>query len=182
MKKFLVLWVIGLLTAGPGTAAETGSPVIVFETSQGNFEARLFNDIAPKASENMVQLAEKGYFDGTVFHRVIAGFMVQGGDPTASGSGGQSIWGEDFEDEVSPLVGFDRKGLLGMANRGPKTNGSQFFITVAPTPHLNNRHTIFGEITSGYDIVEKISLSPTNAGDRPVVDQKIIKAYLKKSV
>ena len=104
--------------------------------------------------------------------------MVQGGDPTGTGAGGESIWGKPFADEVKATVKFDKTGLLAMANRGPNTNGSQFFITTALTPHLNMRHTIFGEVTTGYDIVKKMESSPA-AGIRPVEPIKIIKAYVK---
>jgi peptidylprolyl isomerase len=152
---------------------------VVFETNQGVIEIKLFDDVAPKACENFRGLAKKGYYDGTIFHRVIPGFMVQGGDPTGTGRGGESLWGADFADEVSPAVQFDRKGLLAMANRGPATNGSQFFITVAPTQWLNGKHTIFGEVVSGYDVVAKIEATQTGPGDRPVEEQKILKAYLK---
>lgn len=123
---------------------------------------------------------KKGYYNGLIFHRVIKNFMLQGGDPTGTGSGGESIWGRQFEDEVSPNVKFDKPGLLAMANAGPNTNGSQFFITTAKTPWLNMRHTIFGEVISGYEVVQKIENTSTDASDRPVTAQKIIKAYLKK--
>jgi peptidylprolyl isomerase len=152
---------------------------VVFETTQGNIEIKLMPDAAPKACENFKGLVEKGYYNGLIFHRVIKGFMIQGGDPTGTGAGGSSIWGKPFEDEFKKDVAFDRKGILAMANSGPSTNGSQFFITVAPTPWLNMRHTIFGEVVSGYDAVEKIENTPTGPGDRPMTEQKIIKAYLK---
>ena len=153
---------------------------MVFETTQGNFEVRLYTDVAPKACDNFMKLAEKGYYDGTVFHRVIQGFMIQGGDPTATGMGGQSIWEESFEDEVRRDVRFEKAGLLAMANAGPNTNGSQFFITVAATPHLNMKHTIFGEVTQGYEIVKKISETAVDSNDKPLTDQKITKLYLKQ--
>ena len=105
--------------------------------------------------------------------------MIQGGDPTGTGRGGESIWGRPFEDEVTVDVKFDRQGLLAMANAGPDTNGSQFFITTDPTPWLNMKHTIFGEVISGYDVVEKIENTDVDASDRPVKEQRIIKAYLK---
>jgi len=106
--------------------------------------------------------------------------MIQGGDPTGTGMGGSSIWGAPFEDEVSANVKFDKPGLLAMANSGPNTNGSQFFITTAKTPWLNMKHTIFGEVISGYKVVEKIENTPTGSADKPKAEQKIIKAYLKK--
>jgi peptidylprolyl isomerase len=152
---------------------------VVLETNKGVIEFKLFDDVAPKACENFRGLVQKGYYNGIIFHRVIPGFMVQGGDPTGTGRGGQSLWGKPFEDEVSPDVTFDRKGLLAMANSGPATNGSQFFITVAPTQWLNNKHTIFGEVVSGYDIVAAIENTATGPGDKPVEEQKIVKAYLK---
>ncbi|HSX10742.1 MAG TPA: peptidylprolyl isomerase [Chlamydiales bacterium] len=155
------------------------SPVVVFETNKGNFEITLKPDVAPKTCENFLGLVAKHYYDGIVFHRVIKNFMIQGGDPTGTGAGGESIWGKAFADECKATVKFDKPGLLAMANRGPNTNGSQFFITTTQTPHLNMRHTIFGEVTTGYDVVKKIETSPTAAGDRPVEPIKILKAYLK---
>jgi peptidylprolyl isomerase len=152
----------------------------ILETNQGTIELRLFPEVAPKAVSNFTGLIEKGYYNGIVFHRVIPEFMLQGGDPTGTGSGGQSIWGRNFEDECRPDVKFDRKGLLAMANAGPGTNGSQFFITTAATPWLHMKHTIFGEVVKGYDVVEKIEQSPTDPNDRPRQKQQIIKATVKK--
>lgn len=136
------------------------SPVVVFETTQGKFEVTLFPDVAPKTCENFLGLTAKNYYAGTVFHRVIKEFMIQGGDPTGTGRGGQSIWGKEFADECTPTLKFDKPGLLAMANRGPNTNGSQFFITTVPTPHLNQKHTIFGEVTSGYEVIKAIENAP----------------------
>ena len=149
---------------------------VVFETTQGRIEFKLFPPSAPKACENFTGLVKKGYYDGIIFHRVIPQFMVQGGDPTGTGRGGKSLWGNQFEDEVTPDVRFDKTGLLAMANAGPGTNGSQFFITTAKTPWLNMRHTIFGEVVSGYDVVQKIEGVATDGNDRPVETQKIVKA------
>jgi len=154
--------------------------IVVFETNQGVIEIKLKPEVAPKACENFTKLVEKGYYNGLIFHRVIKDFMIQGGDPTGTGRGGESIWGKSFEDEVSPVAKFDSPGILAMANAGPNTNGSQFFITTAKTPWLNMRHTIFGEVVSGYDVVQKIENVETVGSDRPKQDQKIIKAYLKK--
>jgi len=180
---FSVMLLSGVVFSGLVRGADKEDSVIkqnvVFETNQGVIEFKLFDDVAPKACENFRGLVKKGYYDGIIFHRVIAGFMIQGGDPTGTGRGGESLWGEDFEDEFSPAVQFDRKGLLAMANRGPATNSSQFFITVAPTMGLNGKHTIFGEVVAGYDVVTKIETTQTGPGDRPVEEQKIIKAYLK---
>jgi peptidyl-prolyl cis-trans isomerase A (cyclophilin A) len=152
-----------------------------FVTNKGTFTARLMPEHAPKAAANFVDLAtgrrewrdprdgegkSRPLYDGTTFHRVIPGFMIQGGDPEGSGRGGP---GYRFEDEVGPgTPRFDRPGLLAMANAGPNTNGSQFFVTVAATPWLNDRHTIFGEITQGMAVVNEIAAVETDPGDRPL--------------
>jgi peptidyl-prolyl cis-trans isomerase A (cyclophilin A) len=154
-----------------------------FVTSDGTFTVRLMPEHAPKTVANFVDLAtgakewvdprdgasrREPLYDGTIFHRVIGNFMIQGGDPTGTGTGDP---GYRFEDEVPPGgPRFDRPGLLAMANAGPNTNGSQFFVTVAPTEWLTGKHTIFGEVTDGYDVVERISKAPTNAQDRPTPD------------
>ena len=154
------------------------NPIIILETNQGNIEIQLFTNIAPKTCENFLGLIEKGYYDGLIFHRVIKNFMIQGGDPTGTGRGGESLWGEKFEDELTIDAKFDRKGLLAMANSGPNTNGSQFFITTIPTPWLNMRHTIFGEVIGGYEVVNMIENTQVGHNDKPVNEQKIIKAYI----
>lgn len=136
-----------------------------FQTSLGDFTVKLYGDKTPLTVSNFVTLAKKGFFNGLIFHRVIAGFMIQGGDPKGDGTGGPDY---KYKDEFSTDLKFDRKGILAMANSGPNTNGSQFFITVAPTPHLNNVHTIFGEVINGYDIVEKISNVKTNSLNKPL--------------
>ncbi|MFH2137536.1 MAG: peptidylprolyl isomerase [Candidatus Omnitrophota bacterium] len=159
---------------------EAKDVIVVFETTQGNIEIKLMPEIAPKTCENFIGLIEKTYYDEIIFHRVIKSFMIQGGDPTGTGSGGESIWGKPFEDEVTKNVVFDQPGILAMANAGPNTNGSQFFITTAATPWLNMRHTIFGKVIAGYDVVEKIENTKTGMMDKPVQEQKIIKAYIKK--
>ena len=184
MCKVLFLSVMFLVSVCPLTHAQeetavNSSPVVVFETNQGNVELKLFPQEAPKTVENFTGLVKKGYYNGLIFHRVIKDFMVQGGDPTGTGRGGESLWGGTFADEFNPKLQFDRKGILAMANAGPSTNGSQFFITTVPTPWLNNRHTIFGEVVSGYDVVQKIESTAVGSGDRPIQDQKIIKAYVK---
>ncbi len=154
--------------------------IVVLETNKGIIEIELFTDIAPKACENFLKLVEKGYYDGVIFHRVIKGFMVQGGDPTGTGRGGSSVWGKPFEDEVSSDVKFDKPGLLAMANAGPNTNGSQFFITTSSPSWLNMKHTIFGKVILGYDIVQEIEGVGVDSGNKPVIEQKIIKAYIKE--
>ncbi|MDP3730024.1 MAG: peptidylprolyl isomerase [Candidatus Omnitrophota bacterium] len=154
--------------------------IVVLETNRGNIEIRLMPDVAPKACENFTKLVEKGYYDGLIFHRVIKGFMIQGGDPTGTGRGGQSVWGKPFKDEFDAKAKFDSPGMLAMANSGPNTNGSQFFITTADTSWLNNHHTIFGKVISGYDVVEKMENTATGPGDKPSTEQRIVKAYMKK--
>src|SRR5213082_1606589 len=129
----------------------------VIQTNKGTIKFELLEQDAPKTTENFRLLAEKGYYNGVVFHRVIDGFMIQGGDPTGTGRGGP---GYTFADEVHPQLKHDSEGILSMANAGPNTNGSQFFITLAPTPHLNGRHTIFGKVTEGMDVVRKIGKTP----------------------
>jgi len=181
IKNVLLLCCIFLAIANLSEGASTMvNETVVLETTQGTIEIKLMPEVAPKACENFVGLVEKGYYDGTIFHRVIKGFMIQSGDPTGTGRGGNSLWGKPFNDEVSPEVKFDKPGLLAMANAGPNTNGSQFFITTVKTPWLDMKHTIFGEVVSGYDVVEKIENAPTGKFDKPKVEQNIIKAYLKK--
>lgn len=135
----------------PSSSSASVSDIrIVMQTSKGDIAITLYASQAPVTVANFLNLAEKKYYDGISFHRVIAGFMSQGGDPAGTGTGGP---GYTFEDEFRPALRFDKEGLLAMANRGPATNGSQFFITHGPTPHLNDRHTIFGAVTKGQDVV-----------------------------
>lgn len=148
--------------------AQTKEPAIVkvsIETTLGTIEAELFNDKAPRTVKNFTDLAKKGFYDGIIFHRVIPDFMVQTGDPTGTGRGGP---GYQFEDEFSPDLKHDQPGILSMANAGPNTNGSQFFITVAATPWLDNRHSIFGKVTAGMDVVTKIVNAPRDRQDKPL--------------
>lgn len=155
--------------------------VAVFETSMGTFECELFEDKAPKTVANFVGLAEKGYYNGVIFHRVIDNFVIQGGDPTGTGRGGESIYGGPFEDEFHPELKHDKAGVLSMANAGPNTNTSQFFITLAPTPWLDNRHSIFGQVIKGMDVVRKIGKVETiKPGDRPVKDVVIKKLKIER--
>jgi len=153
---------------------------VVLDTNYGKIELKLFKKAAPLAVENFTKLTAKGYYNGIIFHRVIKGFMIQGGDPTGTGMGGESIWGKEFKNEYAPNLVFDRPYLLAMANRGKNTNGSQFFITVAPTTWLNGGYTIFGEVVSGQKVVDTISKVPVSKpGDRPIKKVVINKAYLK---
>jgi len=171
MKKilFTLMFLVAALNAN-----------VVLDTNYGKIELKLFKDKAPLAVENFTKLVKKGYYNGIIFHRVIKGFMIQGGDPTGTGMGGKSIWGKEFKNEYAPNLTFDRPFLLAMANRGPNTNGSQFFITVAKTPWLNGGYTIFGEVVKGKDVVKKIENVPTSKpGDRPLKKVVIKKAYIK---
>lgn len=149
---------------------------ILLETTQGSIQFKLYDDIAPKTCENFTTHIKNGYYNGILFHRIIESFMIQGGDPTGTGRGGQSIWGKPFEDECARDVTFDRAGLLAMANAGPGTNGSQFFITTAATSWLHMKHTIFGEVVEGMDVVSKLETVDKGPGDRPIEDQKILSA------
>lgn len=161
------------------TTGKEASNIVVIKTNRGDIEVKLMPEVAPKTVENFLGLADKGYYSGVIFHRVIKDFMIQGGDPSGTGRGGESFWGGKFEDEFDVDVNFDRPGLLAMANAGPNTNGSQFFITTIATPWLNQRHTIFGEVISGYDVVQAIETTETNSADRPLEDQKIVSVSIK---
>jgi len=156
------------------------NPIAVLTTNQGVIEIELRADIAPKTVENFATHSKNGYYDGLIFHRVIKKFMLQGGDPKGNGTGGESIWGGKFEDEFSPKALFDKPGILAMANSGKNTNGSQFFITTVPTYWLNGRHTIFGYVIKGMDIVKKIEQTPTNGrANKPINDQIIQSITIK---
>ena len=162
-----------------------------FVTSEGSFTVRLFDEEVPNTVGNFVGLAEgtkewthprtgekvkQPYYDGIIFHRIIDGFMIQGGDPLGQGIGGP---GYTFADEFHPKRRHDRAGILSMANRGPNTNGGQFFITLAPTPHLDNRHTVFGEVVEGLDVVHRIGKTRTER-DRPINDVIIEKVTITR--
>src|SRR5690242_21033364 len=163
----------------------TNTLTATLRTNQGDIVLRLYPDQAPKTVRNFVELAQGSrewtdprtgraskdkLYDGTIFHRVIPGFMIQGGDPEGTGRGGP---GYKFADEFHPDLRHTKAGLLSMANAGPNTNGSQFFVTVAPTPWLDKKHSIFGEVTEGYDVVQKISKVPRGGQDRPVKEVKL---------
>ncbi len=181
-------------------APQVGELSAVMHTSLGDIKIRFFADKAPKTVENFITHAKNGYYDGLIFHRVIDGFMIQGGDPTGTGMGGESIWGSPFQDEFDPDL-HNLRGALSMANAGPNTNGSQFFIVQAPevderlieqmeqlsdrgfpthavenykavggTPHLDFRHSVFGQVVEGMDVVDSIAAVATNAQDKPLED------------
>lgn len=151
---------------------------IHLETTMGVITIELYSTHAPRTVQNFMTLCQRHYYDGTPFHRIIPGFMIQGGDPTGTGQGGSSIFGEKFEDEISPELKHTGAGVLSMANSGPNTNGSQFFITLAPTPWLDGKHTIFGRVKAGMKVVQRMGLVKTEEGDRPVEGVGITKAWV----
>ena len=181
MKRITLVLLLLLSTL---LLAEENNPHVILQTNQGNIELELFPDVAPLAVENFTAHVKEGYYNGVAFHRIIHNFMIQGGDPTESGRGGESIWHKDFKDEFKPNIVFDKPGILAMANRGPNTNGSQFFITTAPTPWLNGGYTIFGKVVDQASMqtlqkLNDVATSGRSGGDRPLERQEIIKAYIK---
>ena len=166
MKHILSLFIAGLMAgmmveqAAAQSATPESKEIVVIETSLGTFEAELYRADAPKTVENFVRLAEKKYFNGIIFHRVSKGFVIQGGDPTGTGSGGKSIYGGEFADELNPQAPSYKagylKGVLAMANRGPNTNTSQFFVMLQDVPRMPKNYTIFGKVIKGIEVVEKI--------------------------
>ena len=147
-----------------------------FQTNNGEFRIELFEDRAPKTTANFIELAERGFYDGTRFHRVIAGFMIQGGDPKGNGTGGP---GYTIPDEFHAELEHDAAGVLSMANAGPNTGGSQFFITLAPTPWLDRRHAVLGKVISGMDVVDAIGKVRTGPQDRPLQDVVLEKVTIE---
>ena len=143
------------------------NPTVTIETNHGTIVAEMFEDLAPKTAGNFMELAEKGFYDGVIFHRVIDRFMIQGGDPTGTGRGGP---GYMIDDEFGEGLAHTEPGIFSMANAGPNSGGSQFFITLAATPWLDGKHAIFGKVTSGLDIVQTIGKVKTGMGDKPVED------------
>ena len=148
---------------------------VKIETTMGEIQADLYAKQAPKTVENFVSLAKKGFYDGLIFHRVIPQFMIQTGDPTGTGMGGP---GYKFEDEFSPQLKHNKPGVLSMANSGPNSNGSQFFVTEAPAPWLDGRHSIFGQVTQGMDVVKKIAAARRDGNDKPLEDIKMSKVTI----
>ncbi len=148
-----------------------------FQTTEGDFRIELEEEKAPRTTKNFIDLAEKGFYDGVIFHRVIDGFMIQGGDPTGTGRGGP---GYTIPDEFHPELRHDDEGVLSMANAGPNTGGSQFFITLAATPWLDNRHAVFGKVIEGMDVVRKIGKVATGRADRPLEDVVMEKVTIEE--
>lgn len=154
--------------------------VAIIKTNMGTVEIELFSKKAVKTVQNFVGLTEKKYYDGIIFHRVIDNFMIQGGDPTGTGMGGESLWGQPFEDEVNTGLKHESEGILSMANSGPNTNGSQFFITLKATPWLDGKHTVFGKVIKGMDVVKAIGKVKTGQGDKPVTKVVMEKVTVEK--
>ncbi|MBI5403952.1 MAG: peptidylprolyl isomerase [Ignavibacteriae bacterium] len=149
--------------------------IVKFETTMGTFKAKLYTEKAPITTKNFIDLVNKGFYNGIIFHRIIDGFMIQGGDPTGTGRGGS---GTKIKDEFGQGLKHDKKGILSMANAGPNTGESQFFITLGPQPHLDGKHAVFGEIIEGMNIVEKIGKVKTGGMDKPVEDVKMTKVTM----
>lgn len=172
---FLVLSIMFLASCAVNKNDDKGETMetkIIIETTMGNMNAKLYDDKVPITTDNFKKLINKKFYDGTIFHRVIKNFMIQGGDPTGTGRGGP---GYMIKDEFHAQLKHTKKGLLSMANAGPNSGGSQFFITLVPTPWLDGKHAIFGEIVDGFDVLEKIGAIETDDGDKPVKEVKIIK-------
>lgn len=151
--------------------------IAVIETNMGTMEFELFEDKAPITTKNFIDLSEKGFYDGIIFHRIIRDFMIQGGDPTGTGAGGS---GYTIPDEFHPDLKHDSKGILSMANAGPNTGGSQFFITLAPQPHLDGRHSVFGKLIQGEDVLDAIGSVETDARDRPINEVVMNKVTIRE--
>ncbi|KAK0412481.1 hypothetical protein QR680_006235 [Steinernema hermaphroditum] len=149
---------------------------VELNTNMGKITIELYWDHAPRTCQNFQVLAERGYYNKTIFHRIIGDFMIQGGDPTGTGRGGSSIYGSVFKDEINPKLKHTGAGIISMANAGPDTNGSQFFITLAPAHHLDGKHAIFGRVCRGMQVVQNIGRVETNAQDKPKNDVQILSA------
>jgi cyclophilin family peptidyl-prolyl cis-trans isomerase len=174
MLKIVVAFIAGMYLSVAGTNAGKAwavqRPVAEFDTSMGTFKVELFTDLAPQTAKNFIDLSKKGFYNGVIFHRVIDEFMIQGGDPTGTGTGGP---GYAIPDEFGPGLKHDKPGILSMANAGPNTGGSQFFITLVPTPWLDGLHAIFGSVVDGMDVVSAIGKTQVGPNSRPVEDVTI---------
>lgn len=189
MKKIILLALAALLVlssgclagakdANDGGAKKVANRIAVFETNMGTFEIELFEDKAPITTKNFIDLTEKGFYDGLIFHRVIDGFMIQGGDPTGTGMGGP---GYSIPDEFGEGLRHSSEGILSMANAGPNTGGSQFFITLVKTPWLDGHHAVFGKVVKGMDVVKKIGKVATDFSDRPLDNVVMEKVTIKEA-
>mmetsp|Transcript_8391 Transcript_8391/g.21673 ORF Transcript_8391/g.21673 Transcript_8391/m.21673 type:complete len:166 (+) Transcript_8391:13-510(+) len=152
------------------------APQVELTTTYGAFTVELYDRHAPRTAKNFYELARSAYYDGTTFHRIVRDFVIQGGDPTGTGRGGESIYGGKFADEVTRELKHTGAGILSMANSGPNTNGSQFFVTLAPQPSLDGKHTVFGRVCDGMETVKRIGAARTDANDRPIEPIRIIRA------
>ncbi|XP_067933927.1 peptidyl-prolyl cis-trans isomerase-like 1 [Watersipora subatra] len=153
-------------------------PRVLVQTTMGDIEVELYWKHCPNTCRNFAELAKRGYYNGVVFHRIISNFMIQGGDPTGTGRGGASIYGKEFDDEIHDDLKHSGAGILSMANSGPNTNGSQFFITLAPTQWLDGKHAIFGRVSQGMTVVKMMGMVETDKDDRPTVEVKILKCQI----
>lgn len=190
MKKSIIFTLLAMVVLVTGCFAATNThtdkkgetkvanPIAVFETSKGNFEVELYKDKAPKTAENFISLVQKGFYDGLIFHRVIDGFMIQGGDPNGDGTGGP---GYTIPDEFNKDLKHDAEGILSMANAGPNTGGSQFFITLEKTPWLDGHHAVFGKVVKGMDVVRAIGKVDCDFQDKPLEDVVIKKITVKEA-
>eukprot|EP00245_Coleochaete_scutata_P002210 TRINITY_DN12909_c0_g1_i1.p1 TRINITY_DN12909_c0_g1~~TRINITY_DN12909_c0_g1_i1.p1 ORF type:complete len:179 (-),score=19.93 TRINITY_DN12909_c0_g1_i1:55-540(-) len=160
--------------------ASDATPQVILETSMGAITLEMYTTHAPRTCRNFVELSRRGYYNNVKFHRIIPDFMVQGGDPTGTGRGGESIYGAKFEDEITRELKHTGAGILSMANAGPNTNGSQFFLTLGPTPWLDGKHTIFGRVCGGMEVVKRLGNVATDKNDRPAHDVKILRAVIKE--
>ena len=174
-KSLFLAFILLIAFSATGCAKET--TVAVFETTMGNFTIQLETEKAPKTSKNFIDLVQKNYYSGVTFHRVIDGFMIQGGDPTGTGRGGP---GYQIEDEFNSDLTHKGEGILSMANAGPNTGGSQFFITLGPTPHLDGRHAVFGKVVDGISVVRAIGKVPTGQADKPLIPVVIKNIKIEK--
>ena len=190
MRKAILFTVLALLVFATGClaagqinqdkkgASQVANRIAVFETNKGTFEIELFEDKAPVTTKNFIDLVQKGFYDGLIFHRVIDGFMIQGGDPSGNGTGGP---GYTIPDEFSKDLRHDSEGVLSMANAGPNTGGSQFFITLAATPWLDGHHAVFGKVIKGMEVVRTIGKSECDFSDRPLEDVVMKKVTIKEA-
>ena len=175
MKKY-ILFIILILLVGCSNEVKEMKKIAVFETNKGTFEIELFTEKAPITTKNFIDLVNKKFYDGLIFHRVIADFMIQGGDPDGDGTGGP---GYEIKDEFHKDLKHNSAGILSMANAGPNTGGSQFFITLIPTPWLDGKHSVFGKVTKGMNIVNEIGKVQVDSNDKPVEDVVINKITIK---